>query len=146
MAEYRHLNNAPITEAIIDLQVRFPSGFQAEKFSSLRETLHDQYPDVEERRRITGGFGIEAGKPVVQPPVDKGIDGYLFRSADNTEVAQFRKDGFTFSRLKPYTCWEDILAEAKNLWGLYVATASPELVWSDVNSGHEIFHAATSPA
>ena len=128
MAKYRHLDNAPITEAIIDLRVRLPSEFQIEKFSSLRETLHDQYQDVEERRLSKVAFDMEAGKPVVQPPEDKGIEAYLFKSADNTKVAQFRKDGFTFSRLKPYTSWEDILAEAKNLWKLYVATASPELV------------------
>ena len=128
MAKYRHLDNAPITEAIIDLRVRLTSEFQIEKFSSLREMLHDQYTDVEERRLIKGAFGMEAGKPVVQPPEDKGIETYLFKSADNTKVAQFRKDGFTFSRLKPYTNWEDISAEAKELWKLYVEKASPEVV------------------
>lgn len=128
MAEYRHLNNAPITEAIIDLRVRLPSEFQVKNFSSLRETLHDQYPGVEERRLITGAFGIEAGKPVMRPPVDKGIEGYLFRSANNTKVVQFKKEGFTFSRLKPYTDWEDVSAKAKDLWELYVAKAFPELV------------------
>ena len=128
MAEYRHLDNAPITEAIIDLRARLLSGFQVKEFSSLRETLHDRYSDVKETRLITGAFGIRAGKPVVQPPEDKGVDGYLFKSADNTKVAQFKKEGFTFSRLKPYTHWEDVLAEAKNLWKFYVAKASPELV------------------
>lgn len=128
MATYRHLANAPITEAIIDLRVRLPSGFQVTELSSLREMVQDRYPDGKERRLITGGFGMKAGKPVIQPPEDKGIDGYVLRSADNKQVAQFSKGGFTLSRLKPYTHWEDILAEAKDLWQLYVAKASPELV------------------
>ena len=128
MATYRHLANAPITEAIIDLRVRLPSGFQVTELSSLGKMVQDRYPHGEERRLITGGFQIEAGKPVIQPPEDKGIDGYVLRSADNKKVAQFSTGGFTFSRLKPYTHWEDILAEAKDLWQLYVAKASPELV------------------
>ena len=128
MATYRHLANAPITEAVIDFRVRLPSEFQVKELSSIRETIHDQYPDSKERRLITGGFGMEAGKPVVKPPEDRGIDGYVLSSADNRKVAQFSKEGFTFSRLNPYTHWDDILAEAKNLWELYVAKASPELV------------------
>ncbi len=127
MAEYRHLGNAPITEALIDLRVRLPAEFQVEKFSSLRETLHDQYPNVDTRKLIEGEMEI-GGDKLRQSLRDTGIHGYVFKSLDNTKVAQFRKDGFTFSRLKPYTCWEDISAEAKNLWKLYVAKASPELV------------------
>ena len=127
MAGYRHLNNAPITEAIIDLRVRLPSEFQVEKFSSLKEMLHDQYPGVDTRKSIEGEMEI-GGSKLRQSLRDTGIHGYVFKSLDNTKVAQFRKDGFTFSRLKPYTNWEDISTEAKNLWKLYVDEASPEVV------------------
>lgn len=128
MAKYRHLDNAPITEAIIDLRVRLPSKFQVKEFSQLRDVLRERYPDFKERRLITGGFGIKAGKPVMQPPEDKGIDGYVLRSTDSKQVAQFSREGFTFSRLKPYTDWKDVLAEAKSAWKVYEAGASPELV------------------
>src|SRR5258708_35248458 len=40
-------------------------------------------------------------------------------------VAQFRIDGFTFSKLEPYTTWEEVFAEASRLWQLYVAKAQP---------------------
>ena len=37
MAEVRHLNNAPITEAIIDFRVKLPSEFKVEAFLELKK-------------------------------------------------------------------------------------------------------------
>ena len=41
---------------------------------------------------------------------------------------QFRINGFTFNRLKPYTSWGDILPQVKDLWSLYIDIASPESI------------------
>jgi len=124
MAEYRHLENAPITEALIDLRVRLPSDFNIEILASLKEELSKRYPHFEERRVISGGFAWEEGKSVVEAPKDMGIEGYFCRSQDKNQVVQFRRDGFTFSRLKPYTYWDAVLAEARSLWGLYINKTS----------------------
>jgi uncharacterized protein (TIGR04255 family) len=127
MARQRHLNKAPIVEAIIDFRVKLASDFDVTKLASLKETLLVDYPVVQERRAFEAGVEV-AGKQVQQMFEDKGLLGYLFRSGDEKNVAQFRRDGFTFSRLKPYTEWETVLAEAKRLWKLYSAKASPELI------------------
>jgi len=127
MAKYRHLNNAPIVEAIIDFRVKLASNFDVTGFASLKETLHVDYPRVQEPREFIAGVQF-AGTQVQQVLEDKGLRGYFFRSADEKNVVQFRKDGFTFSRLKPYTEWEAVLGEAKRLWDLYRAASSPELV------------------
>ncbi len=47
----------------------------------------------------------------MQFPRDEGIQGYFYKSDDGKNIARFRKDGFTFSRLKPYTDWESVLVE-----------------------------------
>ena len=39
MTEVRHLNNAPITEAIIDFRVKLPSEFKVEAFLELKKLL-----------------------------------------------------------------------------------------------------------
>lgn len=127
MAEQKHLNNAPIVEAIIDFRVRLAPAFDVAGFASLKEPLLVDYPIVQERRAFEAGVGV-AGKQVQQMFEDKGLLGYLFRSGDEKNVAQFRRDGFTFSRLKPYTEWETVRGEAKRLWELYRAAASPEIV------------------
>jgi len=119
MAEQRHLNNAPIVEAIIDLRVITSSGTDPQVFSDLDKVIGDRYPKHEPRKLLSGAFGVEEGKPFMRFPKDEGLQGYFYKSEDEKNVAQFRKDGFTFSRLIPYTEWESVLAEARELWNLY---------------------------
>jgi len=127
MAKQRHLSNAPIVEAIIDFRVRLAPSFDVMGFTSLRQTLHPEYPKMEERREFAAGIQL-ANKQVQHVFEDKGLAGYFFRSEDGKNVVQFRRDGFTFSRLKPYTEWETVCAEAKRAWELYRARVSLELV------------------
>lgn len=128
MAEVRHLNNAPITEAIIDFRVKLPSEFKVEAFLELKKTIGDRFPKVQERKLFSGLLRFNKGEP--QPPSTEyhGVQGYYFRPEAGKKVAQFRIDGFTFSRLKPYTYWEEIFGEAKELWGMYSGIAQPEAV------------------
>ncbi len=103
MADVRHLNNAPITEAIIDIRVKLPFEFKVESFLELKNTIGDRFPKVEERKLFSSQFGFKRGEP--QPPSSKyhGVHGYFYSPEVDKKVAQFRIDGFTFSRLKPYT-------------------------------------------
>ena len=128
MAEVRHLNNAPITEAIIDFRVKLPSEFKVETFLELKNTIGDRFPKVEDRKLFSSQFEIKKGEP--QPPSAKyhGVQGYFFKPEADKKVAQFRIDGFTFSRLKPYTNWEEMFDEARELWGIYCEIAQPEAV------------------
>jgi uncharacterized protein (TIGR04255 family) len=57
-----------------------------------------------------------------------GVQGYLFISQPRTEVVQLRLDGFTFSRLRPYTNWEEVLRAARRLWNHYANVAPVEAV------------------
>ena len=128
MAEVRHLNNAPITEAIIDFRVKLPSEFKVEAFLELKNTIGDRFPKVEERKLFSSQFGFKKGKP--QPPSAEyhGVQGFFFRPEDDKKVAQFRIDGFTYSLLKPYTHWEEMFGEARELWEMYRGIAQPEAV------------------
>lgn len=128
MARERHLNNAPIAEAIIDFRVKLSSDFKIQKFEPLKEELRDRYPKSEESHAFEGGIEIKKGKLSSTTVKDMGLKGYFFKSADEKQIAQFKNDGFTFNRLRPYTRWEEIIKEAKSLWEIYVDKASPELV------------------
>ena len=70
----------------------------------------------------------EAGKEPESKHLNHGLIGWRFTTADGKQVAQFRKDGFTFSRLAPYTYWEEVFAEASRLFLLYLAATNPEEV------------------
>lgn len=128
MLAVRHLRNAPITEAIVDFRVKARPDCKAEDFAKLREQLVDQFPQVDEQRGFQAVFGFrEAGRPAPSTK-DLGLRGLFFKSKDRLNIAQFRIDGFTYNRLKPYTSWEEIFPKALELWRLYARTALPSHV------------------
>src|SRR5574341_349425 len=104
----RNLRNAPIIEAIFDFRVKARVGFRPEEFSELRSHLGNRFPSVEERRGLQAAFAMIPGQG--QPPVVQamGLHGYFFKTSDGKTIAQFRVDGFTFNRLRPYTSWEEL--------------------------------------
>ena len=128
LPEFLRLPHAPITEAVIDFRVKLPDGFDVAKFAELRTRLEGDYPKWEEKKLFQLGFKQEGHKEPVQTFNNLGVHGHFFRSADETQVAQFRRDGFTFSRLKPYTSWDETFREASRLWGIYVETTNPSEV------------------
>jgi uncharacterized protein (TIGR04255 family) len=127
MAHARHLKRAPITEAIIDFRVAVPKEFDPARFLTLKDQLGDHYPSIQEMRGAEAGIELGAGKLATHAR-DLGPRGFLFKSADGLNIAQFRVDGFTLNRLKPYTSWEQVFPEARRLWKLYVERISPESV------------------
>lgn len=127
MVEYRHLKNAPIHEAVIDFRVKLPESFKLEQLDSLQKILSSDYPESKTISKTGWMFGVEQNMPMSKI-VNEGISGYRLISSDEKNVVQFRNDGITFSRLKPYTDWETVFSEAKRLWEIYVDKASPEFV------------------
>lgn len=127
MAEIHHLKNAPITEALIDLRIKpsLNSSFLS-ALSSVTE-IQNRYPERQVQRRFKGGFGLQEGQPFISPP-EESVIGYIYKSPDKHHMVQYRLDGFTFNRLKPYTGWENIIAEARKLWNIYHNKTSPELI------------------
>ena len=120
-----HLNKAPIVEAIIDFRVKLPSDFKLEVFHPLRTQLGEEYPGFEEQQIIEQTIRQEAGHAAEFSTRVSGIHGHRLISKDRKNVVQLRRDGFTFSRLPPYTRWDEVFGEAWRLWGMYVEAAKP---------------------
>ncbi|MFQ5683325.1 MAG: TIGR04255 family protein [Candidatus Binatia bacterium] len=124
----RHLQNAPITEAIIDFRIHPTKGFHIEKFLDFKAQLLSNYPVMEPRKLIESRFEIKKGEPNIEITKREAPQGYWFKSSDGLEIVQFRVDGFTFNRLKPYTRWEDIFPKAWRLWETYTQSGAAEFV------------------
>jgi len=127
MAVIRHLERAPITEALVDFKTTLPDDFPVEKLGSFNQ-LKEDYPNREVQNAFQAQFRFgEKGTFEADPVTTKALSlrGYLFRSKDG-RIAQFRRDGFTFNRLAPYTTWEEVRDEALKLWGVYREVAQPE--------------------
>jgi uncharacterized protein (TIGR04255 family) len=125
MARVRHLRNAPITEAIVDFRVSVAKEFRPDRLRQASDLLAREYPLIEEPKRYEAHVELSEGQ-LKTASRDLGFHGIWLRTEDKRSVAQFRVDGFTFNRLKPYVRWEQILPEALRLWGVYVDLANPQ--------------------
>src|SRR6266568_2477827 len=115
---------APIIEALIDIRARLPENVSLTDLEKLHDRIKGEYPDKKPRNLWEGMVEFKQETP---PRTEARVQrlGYLFSRADRTQVVQFRLDGFTFNRLRPYTHWEDIFPQAKRLWELYKTGVSP---------------------
>ncbi len=125
MAQSRELSKPPIREALIDFRIAADSVLDASRFNSLRTTLADVYPIVEERRPFRAELRVESGKLVPPLAEDLGFGGLIFSNREKTRLAQFRHDGFTFNCLQPYPGATVLIEEALRLWELFRELQKP---------------------
>ena len=122
MENTRHYSKAPITEALIDIQVQLPPSVNLGTLNGLFDEVKERYPRKRDRVYFQSQF--VAGEAAASTS-QHAVMGYSFHSQDERQVFQARLDGFTFSRLKPYESWRHLKAEAKKLWQLYRRTTEP---------------------
>ena len=122
--EVQHLKNAPIKEALIDIQIKPLVSVSEQTFKQIRQAILDDYPDSRDiqRAQITLTLSDSSAQSKQEHL------GVAYISEDRKQIFQARNNGFTFSRLKPYTSWESIRAEAQRLWGLYRDFFKPEQI------------------
>lgn len=124
MAKIRPLRNAPITEAVVDFGARFASPPEKAAFDEFASQAKAAYPAQETRHEV--GFTLRPGEVPTQISKYAGL---LLRSADGLHAVQIKPDGFAFSRLKPYTSWDQMMDEAWKQWSAYVSIFKPERVF-----------------
>ncbi len=82
------------------------------------------YPLQESQKKVVHEVRITNGKPE-QHVRDMGWSGVRCKTKDGLYVAQFNRDGFVFSRLKPYENWSKLKNDALRLWKLYAEATGP---------------------
>lgn len=125
MAKRRHLTRAPITEAVIDLRLQSetPLGSILER----PELAGLGYKTVDPITAFQTRIDLEKGRSL--PPDTRSEQvGTQYRSGDGQQVVQFRKNGFSFHRLEPYTSWETVFPDAWKLWEIYCAGLPKNLI------------------
>ena len=128
MATPKHLRKAPIKEALIDVRIEPITAVPADTFRALTTVLADGYPVAKDLGAAHATIQIQGGTRVITEVEQLGIQGVRLDSADGKTVVQFRADGFTLNRLKPYQDWRTLWEEAKRLWPVYVAHLHPATV------------------
>lgn len=127
MARQRHLRNAPIREAVIDIRLAPSPEVSIDALRALGGRNSEVFGSAEDIWQV--GLGFEFGpKEVKATHSDRQPNGIRLTSKDQKHVVQFRRDGFTFSRLPPYETWENMKAVALSLWGQYAETRNAGMV------------------
>lgn len=123
MARHRHLNRAPLREALIDVQFSPPLEMPA-----VERAAHSFGPHFSKRVQLwESKFQLRAGAST-GAVATSAPNGVRFDSESPPAVLQCRVNEFTFSRLPPYTEWEDLLGRAEGHWAEFQAIARPETV------------------
>jgi len=125
MAKYETLPNAPITEAILDIQTSLPAQIALSDLQKLYDRIKKKYPEEEQRVSFESQIKLALAEKKSTTTGMGKIDGYRFRSPIEGKVVQSRLDGFTFNKLKPYESWELFSTEARKMWEYYREVASP---------------------
>lgn len=118
--------NPPITEALLEIIFELASDVTIKHLDDFASTL-TEFPKKKPRRRFEGRFEIKEAEAISQA-VDLGVDGFLCWAEDEKEVVQIRMDGFAFSRLKPYTGWENVFDKNMRLWEKFIAKFPPVII------------------
>ena len=125
MKEPRHLNHAPLREALID--IRFDKLIALEKvraFAAANASGYEKGKDIWQT-----SFGIRFDESQNSTAQSENIVvGLRLDSTSPPHVAQFLVNGFTFSRLHPYDSWQSLRDAGLGLWKLFSAQEGIETV------------------
>ena len=106
------LENAPIVEAIIDIQHRFKKPVSTDRLEFSIEGYDQAEPfsrvEIQEKEGQVAKMGVAPG-----------IFGYRYFSPSLGVAAQYRTNGVTVSKLKPYDSWESFQPIAREHWQKY---------------------------
>ena len=116
--------NAPITEAVLDIRATLHKDVSLDRLKEFHIDIADRFPIIEEKRYIKAGFQLGKDEPEFHIP-ERGIEGFFFKSDRENKIIQFRLNGFTFNKIKPYENWEAFFSEGRAFWEKYNQIAKP---------------------
>jgi len=119
--------NAPIAEALIDIQVSSDSSIDLSKCTEqFASKFNEEFPSVNDIKSSEFEITLAADKIPSKPQVkDVGV---RLNNKQNNKVLQARSNGFTLSYVNTYSNWDDFSAEAKLYWKEYLNIFKPKTV------------------
>lgn len=119
------LKNAPIVEAVLDIECDMPPTFQLAGLEPVaRDAFRAEYPKF--RPAFMLEHRIET-KAESQPQMSslQSLRALQFLHDDEKQLLQIGQNGFSFNKLAPYSTLDDYLPEMKRTWNLFAKIASP---------------------
>jgi uncharacterized protein (TIGR04255 family) len=134
-----HFKNPPIIEAVIAFTVALLPESSVPRF----ERSSDRMNAIGYRSagNVTQhSFQLTLTQGVSAAGSEDTRIGVRFNSEDSLHAVQFNRNGFVFSRLGRYDCWEQLRDEARKLWEVYLEAAEgPKVVLAGVRYLNKLF-------
>ncbi|RMH44063.1 MAG: TIGR04255 family protein [Gammaproteobacteria bacterium] len=120
--------DAPILEALINFNVRFSRAVEVDRINSFHNECGSTFPISQDRVEIrhTVSFDEKSGSTDAQ--LTREFVGKVFFAEDRARAIQIRRDGFAYSKLRPYNDWNSLVEDAKIWWEKYRDFYNPILV------------------
>jgi uncharacterized protein (TIGR04255 family) len=113
-----HLDRAPITEAILDINIEADARLDVTE--AFAKQVENSYPDSSPVFAIEAFFSVTPGQSGVSGS-QSNVIGKICWNADKTRAVQARINGFTVNHIKRYESWAVLRAEAQPLWEQYTS-------------------------
>ncbi|MGK2870676.1 MAG: TIGR04255 family protein [Alphaproteobacteria bacterium] len=125
MAKSKHYPKAPIIEAVLDLQVLPSKNFDNSLYESIKSELSKNFKtaNIEEMR-----FELQLGNQQKKKSQLERKIGVRLESTDGKYVIQAKENGYAFSIIDYYECWEDFSKIAYKYWNVYKRIFKPQKV------------------
>ena len=129
------LKNAPIVEAVVDIECDIPPNFsfnaadektRAAQTEAVRKAFGTKYPQIKELMGFQHVFNIGPDAQSSSPPVTT-IAAIQAISESGREIVQIRPQGFSFNRLAPYGGLDDCLPNIKEAWSIFANLVNPKM-------------------
>lgn len=122
------LDNAPIIEAVLDIDCALPVSFQLQDVeSSARDAFSGEYPKLRTQHLLQHSVKQLADGPA-EVSGSRTIQALQFLQNDEKQLVQLRRNGFSFNRLAPYDSLDAYLPEIERTWNAYRELAGPSSV------------------
>ena len=123
-----HLDNAPIIEAVLDIDCVLPVSFQLQDVeSAARDALRGEYPKFRTQYLLQHSVKQPADGPA-EVSGSRALQALQFLKEDEKQLVQLRRNGFSFNRLAPYDSLDAYLPEIERTWNAYRELAGPTSV------------------
>jgi len=119
----QRLRRPPVVEAIVDIRAK--TDLSEDGLRTLGADLQIEFPKLKVMKSVRTSLEVKDGKLVPPPATPIQFAGVHVLSEDETRVAQFRPDGFTFNNLRRYIGGDELLSTSIRLWNRFVESAKP---------------------
>ncbi len=124
-ADHFQLDDAPIIEAVVDIDCDMPSDFTlAAVEAEATNRFLDAYPETKKSFLQQQQIQFRPQEPP-QVTATQALRALQFFSGDSLQLVQVRSNGYSFNRLRPYSSLDDYLPEIQRTWQLFVELAAP---------------------